>query len=212
MRRVVTPLLVTADPGLFEHWHNSLQIKTPLQLHSFADLLARPWRASDVVWLDLGLRDVPQWSDPVWRDLIGVKHLRFVAASSNPKDQEAITALDVGCAAYCHSFSDAVTLRQIHQVIKAGHIWIGSGLMQHLIQSANRVAKTAPNLNADWGATLTQREKEVAYMAAQGASNQAIADECSISERTVKAHLSAVFEKLGISDRLALALKVHGIQ
>ena len=212
MRRIVTPLLVTADPGLLDHWCQGLQIKVPLQLQSFAELLAKSRRASDIVWLDLSLADVPAWGDPVWADLIKVKNLRVVAASSNPKDSEAIPALDAGCTAYCHAFADAVTLRQIHHVTKAGHVWIGAGLMHQLIQSANRAKQLQPDLKSGWDATLTQREKEVAQLAALGASNQAIADDCGISERTVKAHLSAVFEKLKIADRLALALKVHGIQ
>jgi DNA-binding NarL/FixJ family response regulator len=212
MRRVATPLLVTADSGLLKHWCQGLQIKAPLQLHSFAELLSKSRRTSDIVWLDLSLPDTPPWTDKAWNDLITVKNLRVVAASSNPKDSEAITALDTGCAAYCHSYSDLATLRQIHQVTKAGHVWIGANLMQQLIQSANRLPTTQAERKTDWDATLTQREKEVAQMAAHGASNQAIADECGISERTVKAHLSAVFEKLGIADRLALTLKVHGIQ
>ena len=63
----------------------------------------------------------------------------------------------------------------------------------------------------NWRSALTPRESEVAEMAAKGASNQEIAASCGISERTVKAHLSAIFEKLGVVDRLQLALKVHGI-
>ena len=51
----------------------------------------------------------------------------------------------------------------------------------------------------------------MAVLAANGASNQAIATDCGISERTVKAHLTAVFEKLNLTDRLQLALRVHGI-
>jgi len=212
MRRVATPLLVTADPGLLNHWCQGLQIKMPLQLHSFSELLSKSRRANDIVWLDLSLSDVPAWTDTTWHELVKLKGLRVVAASSNPKDSEAIIALDTGCAAYCHAYSDLATLQQIQQVTKAGHVWIGAHLMQQLIQSANRVAPPPSERKTGWDATLTQREKEVAQIAAHGASNQAIADECGISERTVKAHLSAVFEKLGIADRLALALKVHGIQ
>ncbi|MBX9818442.1 MAG: response regulator transcription factor [Burkholderiaceae bacterium] len=208
----MTPLLLTTDTGLLNHWCQGLQIKTPLQLHSFAELLSTVRRAGDMVWLDLSVSDIPPWNDAAWTELIKVKNLRLVAASSNPKDSEAITALDTGCAAYCHAYSDIATLRQVHQVTEAGHVWIGANLMQQLIQSANRIPPARAERKTDWDTTLTQREKEVAEMAAHGASNQAIADECGISERTVKAHLSAVFEKLGIADRLALALKVHGIQ
>lgn len=212
MRRVSTPLLVTSDSGLLNHWCKSLQIKAPLQLATFRELLAKSRREGDVVWLDLSLPDVPAWTDSTWIELVKTKGLRLVAASSNPKDSEAIVALDTGCAAYCHAYADPVTLLQVHQVTRAGHVWIGANLMQQLIQSANRAAPSQQPKSNRWDETLTQREKEVAQMAANGASNQTIADECGISERTVKAHLSAVFEKLGIADRLALALKVHGIQ
>ncbi|MNW12082.1 Transcriptional regulatory protein LiaR [compost metagenome] len=58
---------------------------------------------------------------------------------------------------------------------------------------------------------LTERETTVARYAASGQANAQIAEALGITERTVKAHLSAVFEKLKVSDRLQLALLVHGI-
>ena len=64
----------------------------------------------------------------------------------------------------------------------------------------------------DWdGGLLTERETTAARYAAGGWANAQIAEALGITERTVKAHLSAVFEKLGVSDRLQLALLVHGI-
>jgi DNA-binding NarL/FixJ family response regulator len=147
-----------------------------------------------------------------WRSLINDKGLRVVATSSNPKDSEAIIALDTGCVAYCHAYADPATLLQVQQVTRTGHVWIGASLMHRLIQSANMAPRATQPIANNWESSLTLREKEVARMAAHGASNQSIAEACGISERTVKAHLSAVFDKLGIADRLALALKVHGIQ
>ena len=58
---------------------------------------------------------------------------------------------------------------------------------------------------------LTVRERDVARYVALGHSNQSIADSLGITERTVRAHISAIFEKLGVTDRLMLALRVHGI-
>ncbi len=58
---------------------------------------------------------------------------------------------------------------------------------------------------------LTEREREVAKRAAQGAANKIIARELGISERTVKAHLSAAFDKLQVPDRVQLALRVNGV-
>jgi len=53
---------------------------------------------------------------------------------------------------------------------------------------------------------LTEREYDIALHVASGESNKKIAQSCSITERTVKAHLSEVFQKLGIADRVKLAL------
>ena len=73
------------------------------------------------------------------------------------------------------------------------------------------VGTRLPEPGAQWAEALSPREQEVARFAAMGDSNAEIAERLSISERTVRAHLSAIFEKLQVSDRLMLALKVHGI-
>ena len=138
--------------------------------------------------------------------------IRVVAASSNPNDNEAMQAMDAGCVAYCHAFSDGSTLKQVKDVVEAGQVWIGKSLMQRLLHGVNRLVPKPVIPDSAWREGLTLREIEIAILAANGASNQAIATQCAISERTVKAHLSAVFGKLIITDRLQLALRVHGIQ
>jgi DNA-binding NarL/FixJ family response regulator len=63
------------------------------------------------------------------------------------------------------------------------------------------------------GADLTQRELEVLVLLAEGLQNKAIADRLRISERTVKAHVSAIFRGLGVTDRTQAALwaERHGL-
>ena len=58
---------------------------------------------------------------------------------------------------------------------------------------------------------LTPRELQVARMVHLGGNNKTIARELSISERTVKAHLSAIFRKLNIQNRLHLALFLNDV-
>jgi len=58
---------------------------------------------------------------------------------------------------------------------------------------------------------LTGRELEVAKAIATGASNKEVARQLSITERTVKAHVSGLFAKLAVSDRLQLALKMRAM-
>ena len=65
-------------------------------------------------------------------------------------------------------------------------------------------------LDAAWRRAVSAREAEVAQAVAAGKSNREVAEQLFISERTVKAHLGAVFEKLGVRDRLQLALRLSG--
>ena len=200
-------LLVSKDEGLITHWQGALGKKNTRPMAELPVPGALPDFAT--LWYDMGGYPAPAWSEPLWQRLLQAPGLRVVAASSSPGDAEGIAALDAGCAGYCHAFSDASTLRQIQSTVTSGQVWIGTRLMQRLLQIA-RQASPAPAV-ATWDQGLTTREREVAVLAANGASNQRIADECGISERTVKAHLGAVFAKLNLTDRLQLALRVHGI-
>jgi DNA-binding NarL/FixJ family response regulator len=58
---------------------------------------------------------------------------------------------------------------------------------------------------------LSDRERQVAQLVASGSSNREVAEQLSISERTAKAHLTSIFEKLGLRDRLQLSLKINGL-
>ena len=60
--------------------------------------------------------------------------------------------------------------------------------------------------------SLTARELMVARLVAQGESNREIAEALEITERTVKAHLTAIFEKLQVRDRVQLALAMNNIK
>nr|WP_295772143.1 response regulator transcription factor [Rhodoferax sp.] len=204
-------ILVTHDNGLLAHWQKALGTTKQTVVTQIDDFLQLSSPGSSIAWVDLSLTGRPPWASAMWRGILQNDQIRVVAASSNPNDDEAMLALDAGCAAYCHAFSDAATLKQVREVVDTGHVWIGKSLMQRLLHGVNRMVAAPPVPDASWRKVLTQREIEVAILAANGASNSAIAVQCKISERTVKAHLSAVFAKLNITDRLQLALRVHGI-
>jgi DNA-binding NarL/FixJ family response regulator len=55
---------------------------------------------------------------------------------------------------------------------------------------------------------LSSREQEIASLVKEGLSNKEIAKHSNITERTVKAHLSSIYEKLHIKDRVALVIKL----
>lgn len=211
MKRGPDTIFVTHDGGLLAHWQRAMGKSKSIAIRSTDDFFRLSTRHPLIAWVDLATPGLPPWNSEIWHATLKSDSHRIVATSSNPNDNEAMLALDAGCVAYCHAFSDAVTLKQVREVVEAGQVWIGKNLMQRLLQSVHR-ALPAPEADRTWSEGLTQREEEVAILAANGASNQSIAIQCQISERTVKAHLSAVFGKLNITDRLQLALRVHGIQ
>ena len=100
----------------------------------------------------------------------------------------------------------------IRQVMK-GQYWIHpegmSDLVQALKSSSN--SNTVPSRPKDFG--LTPRERDVVGMVVAGYSNPDIARKCSISEQTVKHHVSNIFDKLGVDNRVELALfaENHGL-
>ena len=90
-------------------------------------------------------------------------------------------------------------------------MWLGRNLLQKILHDIDQRLPVPSVHEESWATTLSSREVEVARLAAVGDSNAEIALKLCITERTVRAHLSAVFDKLRVDDRLKLALKVHGI-
>ena len=133
-------------------------------------------------------------------------------ASTSPLDEEGKQVLGLGASAYIHAYAPVEALARILTHVAAGDIWLGRTLVSCLLHEIDHRLARKSSASAEWAQVLTQREAQVAQQAALGESNQAIAHTLGITERTVRAHLSSAFEKLGVSDRLMLALKVHGIR
>ncbi len=202
-------LLLTHDQALWNHWrglgdHHWL----PARGQSLTDL--QRWRDQDrsLVLMDAELPGLPDWTDPVWAE--NFAKLRVVVGTMRPDDTEGKRVLAAGGYGYVHAYSPTSALHTVLQTVSAGSVWMGSTLLARLLRDLDRRLPAKPE--DDWALKLTQREKAVAQRAAIGHSNQAIAEALGITERTVRAHLSAAFDKLGVSDRLMLALKVHGIK
>ena len=134
---------------------------------------------------------------------------KIVVLANAPNQAEALYALSLGVVAYAHSYSPAKVLLEIKTVITNGGVWMGQDLLKRLIEvstslAGNQAAQVDSHLNR-----LTKREKQVAIEAAKGLSNKEISRILKITERTVKAHLSSTFERLGAKDRLHLALMLN---
>ncbi|MDD5330668.1 MAG: response regulator transcription factor [Sulfuricella sp.] len=131
-----------------------------------------------------------------------------IVLSDTPGDEEGLACFAAGARGYCNTHAVPEALRQVADVVLQGGLWIGESLMQRLLQATSRIPPKAPAQT--WGATLTEREREVAQAVACGESNKGVARQLGITERTVKAHVGAILEKLEVPDRLRLSLIVNG--
>lgn len=128
-------------------------------------------------------------------------------------EDEEIALLKAGAKGCCRRGIDPDSLQQVLSVTANGGVWVTRSLLPRLVSElrkyvdAHRKPATAPE--ADALAELTQREREIVRLIVQGASNKEVASSLNISERTVKGHLSNVFQKLGVADRLKLMLYVR---
>jgi DNA-binding NarL/FixJ family response regulator len=136
-----------------------------------------------------------------------------VVLADEPDETVVAESLALGASGCCNTHAAPEVLRQVALVVENGGLWVGQALLQRLVGSTSRVlgARSDRPGNDDWSSVLSDRETQVARLVAGGASNREIAAELSITERTVKAHLSAVFEKLGLRDRLQLSLRINGL-
>ncbi len=139
---------------------------------------------------------------------------KTVILADEPGDALILEALSAGAAGCCNTHAAPEVLQQVAAVVGNGGLWVGQNLLQKLI---GRTARILSNQNpasakAALPDTLSEREKQVAAMVASGASNKEIANRLSIAERTVKAHLTAIFDKTGTRDRLQLSLKINGLK
>lgn len=198
-----THLLVSADATVRARWLGAFPDSPVL-----ATLPATPAGAPPgVTWLHLPA-DPDQARRAVTAAGAALPGTRLVALADMPADEQALDLMERGAAGYCHSHAGRQMLLQVAAVVSNQGLWVGPGLLARMIRAAlPAVRATAP---APAIQTLSAREQQVAEAVAAGQSNKEIARALAITERTVKAHLSAIFGKLGVRDRLHLALTMRG--
>lgn len=169
--------------------------------------LLRVVQAGDSVWVPVEHR---QWPTQVADLLRHQPACRIVVLSAVPEDAEGLRAIDAGASGYCHLFALPELLREVEQVVRLGGLWVGPALVRRLAAATRELLQRSPvgALAEPDLSSLTERETQVARAVAEGQSNREVADQLHISERTVKAHLGSVFEKLGVRDRVQLVLRL----
>jgi two-component system nitrate/nitrite response regulator NarL len=161
----------------------------------------------DVVLIDMS---VPASAGlQAWRELSDTGTGACMLLVTELGGEEIATALQLGARGVVLKDSTPECLFDSIRAVTAGRCWIGSESVPNLLQALRRRVAThdaarPQNQNVPYG--LTARELEIIQWIVTGLANKAIARHLSITESTLKHHLTNIFDKLGVSDRLELAL------
>ncbi|HZM50220.1 MAG TPA: response regulator transcription factor [Vicinamibacteria bacterium] len=166
--------------------------------------LARDFQP-DVLLLDLAMPGVS-----------GMEALAELAAAPTPvrtimltaaiEKAEIVKALQLGAAGVVLKSSSTDLLFKSIRSVMAGQHWIGRDAVSDLVQALRAQIGAVPEKPARERFGLTRREIEITSSVVAGLSNREIARKLSLSEDTVKHHLTNIFNKMGASNRLELAL------
>jgi DNA-binding NarL/FixJ family response regulator len=140
----------------------------------------------------------------------GIEALRRLRELENPakvlivtsftEQRTVVPALRAGASGYVYKDVDPDALAGAIRSVHAGHV-----LLQPEVAGA-LLAQEDPGSGTGRGSTLTEREREVLGLIADGRSNREIARALVLSEKTVKTHVSNILMKLDLSDRTQAAL------
>ena len=161
-------------------------------------------------WLDFSTLELEQALSFIDRIVLANEAVPIVCMVPFPKDEDAFALLARGARGYCHVAAAPAQLRLVASTVKNGGFWLPASLMRRVMTSAGSLVaqiSTRKSVSLD---DLTKRERQVAQAVADGLSNREIAERLSISERTVKARLTSVFQKMDVRDRVQLALLLRG--
>jgi DNA-binding NarL/FixJ family response regulator len=164
----------------------------------------------DVVLLELRLPNSEGLS--VLRTLHSrAPQVKLILFTASENKDDFIEAMKLGCCGIVPKDAAPPLIAKCIQKVYAGEIWLDSNTTAAVIRQFaspmdNVMAQVAANAKPRERAQLSQREREIIVLIAQGYKNKEIAEKMFITEQTVKNHLHNVFDKLGVSDRLELAL------
>ncbi len=207
MANTVRHFFVSRRGDMLPRWIEAFPAALPLRIGAKAPNISE----QSIAWVRVTDEPVAKTLEAVRRILGG--DVACVVLADQPDDEQAMASFAAAAKGYCNTHAAPELLRRIADVVTQGGLWIGESLMHRLMRATIHLPPSAaPAVVAAtaWDVGLTEREREVALAVAAGASNKEIARSLDITERTIKAHVGATLEKLGVRDRLQLSLVVNG--
>ena len=157
--------------------------------------VSREHEQADLVLLDLHMPGVQGFSALIY---LRAHHPELPVCIISANDSPVVMqrAMDHGAAAFIHKSASVDEIRDALQCVLAGDIWYPSELDTTTNGTHHEELDIAERIGE-----LTPQQFRVLMMVAEGLLNKQIAWELDISEATVKAHMTAIFRKLGVSNR-----------
>lgn len=180
-------------------WKNIFLVSNPSILTAMSDNIDVD---SILFAYDMTLK---QLQDDVIRNLF---HHRVMVFSSTPDFTQAQYYLNLGAMGYGNAMMHESHLHSAFQALSEGNIWLHPDFILMMVGQI-REQKTSQKNSLEILSVLSQREREVALLLGEGQTHQEISNILNITIRTVKAHASAIYQKLSVKDRLALSLLLH---
>jgi DNA-binding NarL/FixJ family response regulator len=161
----------------------------------------------------LGWSASSQGSQRVFGAIQDVKNVtRVIMLSDDQAKEDFVEAVRLGCCGIVPKRTSTELLLKSIRKVHAGEFWLDRVTTAEVIRKLAKKGPIAHNAASsrlgvrDQSGALSTREREIVVLVAQGFKNKEMAERMFISEQTVKNHLHNIFDKLGVSDRLELAL------
>src|ERR1700691_4419860 len=137
------------------------------------------------------------------------KRTRVIVLTASEDKNEFVQAMKLGCSGIVLKQTAPDLIVKSIRKVNAGEIWLDShttAAVMRQFQTGTESSGGGPGTKGRERSPLSAREREIVALVAQGYKNKEMAEKMFISEQTVKNHLHNIFDKLGVSDRLELAL------
>jgi len=198
-------------------------LRTILEMEDDIEVLADAENAEDIVELvwqtkpDVLLLDIrmPQGSglDAVPAVLRISPRTQVLVLTASDEKEEHVRAFRLGAKGVVLKDSARQTLMQAIHTVCAGQVWVDARMTGTLVEELAQLGPDSSAVVTRDENGLTEREREIVRLVATGQKNREVGATLSISERTVKTHLTNIFQKLGVRDRVGLVMYAlrHGL-